>query len=345
MSKKRPWFKWYPSDWRAEARLRLCSRAARSLWLDMLGLMHESTLIGYLLINGKNPTPEQLARVLGDDLQDLVPWLEELHAAGVYSETDDGVIFSRRMVRDAEMAEKGRSDIALRWGAKGKSAENTNRDPNPDPNRVPTGYPITHIPETRSQNKNTVGTGVPTGYGPGFEEFWKAYPRTPNMSKAEAWKVWVRLDKSGHLADQPKMLAAVSAYKQFLANESKGRKEPHPPAHAATWLNQRRYDGFIDAEASAHAAVAARDAAGWEAAYPKWASIRAYFRKMHGSDALWHSMFAGCSAVSETEIVVPSRFQRDRLVDQYGEKLANIIGSDVTFRVEPAAASPAQATH
>lgn len=168
--KKKPWLKWYPSDWRAEPRLRLCSRAARSLWLDMLGLMHESTLIGYLLINGKKPTPQQLAQVLGDDIQDLSRWLDELAAAGVYSETDDGVVYSRRMVRDHERAEKGRKDVEKRWGSKRKSSENADRPPNTDPNRVPnrapSDDPITQRPEARGQ-KEVKAKQAFTSSGPG----------------------------------------------------------------------------------------------------------------------------------------------------------------------------------
>ena len=47
------WFKFYPSDWRADPALRMCSIAARGLWMEMLCVMHEATPRGSLLINGK----------------------------------------------------------------------------------------------------------------------------------------------------------------------------------------------------------------------------------------------------------------------------------------------------
>jgi hypothetical protein len=52
-----PWRKWYPQDWRADAPLRMCSFAARGLWIDLLGLMHESTPVGFLLVNPYRASP------------------------------------------------------------------------------------------------------------------------------------------------------------------------------------------------------------------------------------------------------------------------------------------------
>lgn len=98
----KPWMKWYPSDWRAETKLKMVSRAARSLWQDMLGLMHEAVPYGHLIVGGVPPTARQLASILGDTEKDVKRWLQELEQVQVFSCTEDGVIFSRRMVRDRE---------------------------------------------------------------------------------------------------------------------------------------------------------------------------------------------------------------------------------------------------
>lgn len=343
VQKKRPWFKWYPSDWRGEPSLRMVSRAARSVWVDMLGLMHDSTLIGYLLLNGKKPTPEQLARVLGDPLPDLVGWLDELAAAGVYSETDEGIIFSRRMVRDQEKAEKGRADVERRggaWGNKGKIAKRyTSGEPDKDPNRVP----ITLLPSTNAKPSSLVGPGVPPeptatvskGYPDDFEAFWVSYPRSPNMSKAEAAKAWTKLKTAGLLPEQARVMAAVTAYRKFLADQSKGRREPHPAAHAATWLNQRRFEGFLEAPARPVGSPAVDTGPGWEAAFPKWAKVRDTFREMNGNDTLWLTWFAKVRPVSETELLCWSRFERDQLEQKFGDALKRYIGAPVTFKFEP----------
>jgi hypothetical protein len=88
--------------------LRAVSPAARGLWIDMLCLMFECDRRGYLQFNnGKIVTAEHLARMTGSSTDDTSRWLQELENSGVFSRTDDGTIFSRRMLRD----EKERSRV------------------------------------------------------------------------------------------------------------------------------------------------------------------------------------------------------------------------------------------
>ena len=115
MSRTRdPWMKWYPADWRADPMLRMCSFAARGLWADMIALMHEAEPYGHLVIAGVNPTPRQLASVLGGTEREVAKLLAELEAAGVFSKEADGTIYSRRMVRDRVRSEEGRANVAKR---------------------------------------------------------------------------------------------------------------------------------------------------------------------------------------------------------------------------------------
>ena len=81
--KRLPYAKWYFSDWRAEPRLKLCSRAARSFFFALLGFMHEADPYGFLLIEGIAPSPGQIANLTGDAERDVKKWLVELRAAGV----------------------------------------------------------------------------------------------------------------------------------------------------------------------------------------------------------------------------------------------------------------------
>lgn len=102
MSRKNPYTRFFWSDWRAEPKLKLCSRAARSFWIDLMGLMHDADPYGHLVLEGVAPTPRQLAMILGDCEEDVRAWLAELETAAVFSVTEAGVIYSRRMVRDRE---------------------------------------------------------------------------------------------------------------------------------------------------------------------------------------------------------------------------------------------------
>jgi len=102
------WFKFYPGDWMKDPELRAVSPGARGLWIDMLCLMFECDRRGYLQFNnGTIVTAEHLARMTGSSTDDCTRWLQELETSGVFSRTDNGCIFSRRMLRD----EKERSRI------------------------------------------------------------------------------------------------------------------------------------------------------------------------------------------------------------------------------------------
>jgi hypothetical protein len=102
-----PWLKFNTTDWRGDAKLRACSAAAQGVWINMLALMHESTPYGHLPVNPSD-NPALLALQLGMRESDVMAGIQELEQHGVLSRTDDGAIFSRRMVRDAERAERNR---------------------------------------------------------------------------------------------------------------------------------------------------------------------------------------------------------------------------------------------
>ena len=97
-----PWLKFYPTDWRSDPALRMCSLAARGLWIEMIALMHEAVPYGHLLVSDRPPTDAQLAVLAGAPSDQITDALGELEAAGVFSRTRKGVIYSRRMIRDAK---------------------------------------------------------------------------------------------------------------------------------------------------------------------------------------------------------------------------------------------------
>jgi len=101
---KQPWLKFFPSDWRADPALRMCSLAARGLWIEMLCLMHEARPHGSLLVNGKPVTPARLANLVGAGVAEVEGFLAELEEAGVFSRDESGALYSRRMRRDEERA-------------------------------------------------------------------------------------------------------------------------------------------------------------------------------------------------------------------------------------------------
>lgn len=97
---KRPSFQFYPADWLRDTALRSCSTGARGLWIDMICWMHEGSPYGHLKVGNKVILPPNLARMVGETLDVVEGWLQELRSANVFEQHEDGTIVSRRMIRD-----------------------------------------------------------------------------------------------------------------------------------------------------------------------------------------------------------------------------------------------------
>lgn len=111
---KRPAFQWYPGDWNRDIAIKTCSLSARGLWREMLDIMHDGTPYGHFAINGGAISNDQAARLVGCEVREFKRALSELEEKNVFSRTEAGIIYSRRMVRDEEKRNKSAED-----GAKG----------------------------------------------------------------------------------------------------------------------------------------------------------------------------------------------------------------------------------
>ena len=114
---KRPSFQFYPADWRKDAALQSCSLEARGLWIECMCIAHECEPYGHLVINGRPMTAPQIARLVGVSAKECDALLAELVGAGV-AEMADGVLFSRRMVRDEALRNR-RAEGGKEHGHKG----------------------------------------------------------------------------------------------------------------------------------------------------------------------------------------------------------------------------------
>ena len=97
---KKPSFQWYPGDWLKDPAVRSVSLAARGLWTDLLCLMWQAPRRGYLELGGSPVNAEQIARMTGCSTDEVTRLLRELENSGVYSLSEHGTIYSRRIVRD-----------------------------------------------------------------------------------------------------------------------------------------------------------------------------------------------------------------------------------------------------
>ena len=109
-----PWFKFYRSDWLGDPLLRSCSRDARAVLVDLICLMEEAEPRGYVLINGRQPSDRELASLCADpcpqSARKVLASLHELVSKGVLSRSDDGAIFSRRIVKKAKESEQNKQN-------------------------------------------------------------------------------------------------------------------------------------------------------------------------------------------------------------------------------------------
>jgi hypothetical protein len=80
-------------------------------------------------------------------------------------------------------------------------------------------------------------------YSEQFEtEFWKPYPRTPIMSKKEAWKQWIKMAPEKQL----EACRAILPYRSHL----KANPRLHA-VHACRFLSYERFEGLLEAAALA----------------------------------------------------------------------------------------------
>ena len=121
----------------------------------MLSLMHLSPRRGYLLAaTGSAITQPQLARLTGCDSDECSRLLAELRSSGCFSCTDDGTIYSRRMVKDeakrqkcSEAGRKGGGNPTFK--GEGVTTATFKGVPKGAPKGAPKGGP--KPPETRDQ--------------------------------------------------------------------------------------------------------------------------------------------------------------------------------------------------
>ncbi|MFT9361267.1 winged helix-turn-helix domain-containing protein [Acetobacter okinawensis] len=127
----RRWSKFWWQDWQRDPALRMCSPAARGIWMDMLAIMHDAEPCGHLLVNGRAPNTKQLSLIFGVSEKEGKKLIAELEENGVFSRSDCGVIFNRRMVRD-----KAVSDEAVANGKKGGNPKIIRKEkPTDNPNK------------------------------------------------------------------------------------------------------------------------------------------------------------------------------------------------------------------
>lgn len=229
---KRPAFQFYPGDWRRDLALQGCSLAARGLWIEMMGMMHDGAEYGHLLAGSRPITAERLAGMVGpQDGEDVPALLAELEEAGVFSRTDDGVIYSRRMVKDEDIREK-RATAGKKGGKRtAKRLAKANAQANTQSNKpAKDEQTVADEDAVEDSSKETKKEKIRRL----FEEFWSRYPkRAGNRKKKDATGKWRARCREG--VDPQVMLDAADRYMRFC--EETGKLGTEFVMLASTFLN------------------------------------------------------------------------------------------------------------
>lgn len=205
---KQQWFKFWVSNWRSDPKLRMCSVAARGVWIEMICLMHEADPYGLLLIEGERPTNKQLANQLGCQLDELEPALAELEKYGVFSRRNNGTIYSRKMVKLRAISKKRSEAVSTRYQKEEPPAE-------------------TEPPKVKPQAKEGEASGNVS-----FTAFWSEWPN--KVSKKSAESAWRKLSE----ADRQAALGTLQSWWEIWR-----RRHPDAaPIHPATYLKNRRWE-------------------------------------------------------------------------------------------------------
>ena len=94
-------------------------------------------------------------------------------------------------------------------------------------------FPEAPIARRRSRPKKEPKA---SSYSAEFEVFWDGYPRKLNCSKFEASKSWEKLTPE----QQAQAIAVLPTFTRLCAG-----KDEQYICHAATWLNQRRWETIV----------------------------------------------------------------------------------------------------
>jgi hypothetical protein len=156
-----PWMKFYPTDWRGDQGLRAVSLAARGLWIEMLMIMHEGDPYGYLVLGTRPVSTDVLSRMVGTSPLEIEQLIAELETAGVFNRTEkSGVIYSRRMTKDRQKANKCRKAAKTRWAQPTGSTQEKLR-PNGSPNANGHGSFEDDLPPRSQTEVDNLLTSVP----------------------------------------------------------------------------------------------------------------------------------------------------------------------------------------
>ena len=233
--RKYPLMPFDTGDWLKCPELRAMAPDVRALWMDMLCYMWESPEVGVMVApNCKPYSREEIVRIVGLDSRASGSWLELLIDSGVCGVRDDGAIYSRRMVRDADLREK-RAEAGRKGGQRARGpAEPEKAEISPP---VAQSGPIAPLPKDEGEELQL----FPPGEGQVPRKKKKSEP--PKIQFAEnVWLTQVEYDKL--VIEHGKQAADWMVRKLDNSKGSNGRVYKSDYRAILNWVVDAYYDAL-----------------------------------------------------------------------------------------------------
>lgn len=205
----------------------------------MLSLMNEGHPYGHLADKRGPLTPKTLAEIERIPINQCLKLLKELRTNQVFSKTSDGVIFSRRMVRDEEIRLKRAAGGYL--GGNPSLAKMDNQKVNLDgllSSRARAFDSDSYIPKSNSEKKKKDETA-------NFGIFWDHYRKLRDAGRQQiAAQMWLSLDCEEHAEQVFVCLASYEASRDAqngtVMNADLWLRTVHESGWTATWPAKKK---------------------------------------------------------------------------------------------------------
>jgi hypothetical protein len=199
--------------------------------------MWESEKRGYLMVGNKALHIEQIVRLVGagNPESEVLYWLSELKDAGVYSETDEGVMYSRRMVDDE--GDTKTSKVKNKGTVTIKTPSRTRARPEDEDEHTNKKYRT-----KRSIEDALHAERISYDHYPSFKNFWEIYPPRNGVrqNKKEAFITWVfqSLEEKGKII--------IDSVVKLKDTESWTKENGRFVPMATTFLNGDRWEDEVE---------------------------------------------------------------------------------------------------
>lgn len=179
--------------------------------MDMISIMHQGNPYGHLTVSNKPMSTDALARIVGATPEETNRLLSELEDVGIFSRTEEGVIYCRRMVRD----NRARIRRGLNGGKGGNPAllmkSNQANLPLHETDDERDFHQETNNPDVSKEKQDRYET-VMSIYQRAcvdLPQITKGAPATQKNRKDNIWQLWETLFDSYHVVNDKAALALI----------------------------------------------------------------------------------------------------------------------------------------